>query len=196
MSTRYVAFVGTRRFARGSLDEVVPAAKRRFDQGERERIAIFDEQTGHAVDLNYGLEVDQVLTHVKARLEPPEPDPPKPARGRGRPKLGVVSREVSLLPRHWEWLSAQRRGASATLRTLVEDARKQGQHDARIRDAVDRVHRFLWDMAGDQPGFEDATRALFARDFETFDRRIARWPVGIRELVQQMLASVREPAES
>ncbi|MFY0534142.1 DUF2239 family protein [Nannocystis pusilla] len=45
---------------------------------------------------------------ARPRLAAEEP----PARtGPGRPKLGVVSREVSLLPRHWEWLERQPSGS-------------------------------------------------------------------------------------
>ena len=197
MSSTYVAFVGTRRFSRGPLEEVVPAAKRRFELGVEDRIVVFDEQTGCPVDLNFDHDDEQLLASVRARLEPASPAPvPKTPRGRGRPKLGVVSREVSLLPRHWEWLAKQRGGASASLRRLVEVARKEGRQEEHVSRAIERAHRFLWDMAGDLPGFEDATRALFAREFETFDRRISRWPIGVRELLERMLADARPPGDT
>jgi len=152
---------------------------------------MFDERTGHPVDLNFDHDDAQLLASVKARLEPAPPTPSPTPRGRGRPKLGVVSREVSLLPRHWEWLAQQRGGASAGLRRIVEAARKEGREEEQVGRAIERAHRFLWDMAGDLVGFEDAARALFARDFETFDRRICRWPVGVRELLGRMLADAR-----
>ncbi len=187
----YVVFVGTRRIARGTLEEAVLAAKRRHDRGVEERLAMFDERTGRPIDLNLGRSADDIVQRLRTRLAPEAPADPPPKRGRGRPKLGVVSREISLLPRHWEWLGAQRGGASATLRRLVDGARKRDEGDAAIRVAIEAAHRFLWDMAGDLPGFEDATRALFARDFEAFERRIARWPVGIREQLQRLLAVSR-----
>ncbi len=189
----YVVFVGTRRIARGDLEEVVLAAKRRHDRGTDERIALFDERTGQPIDMNLGRSGPELVRRLTERLAPPPPPAP-PKRGRGRPKLGIVSREVSLLPRHWEWLGHQRGGASASLRRLVDAARKNGQHDEVVRRAVERTHRFLWDMAGDLPGFEDATRALFARDFATFDKRTSRWPVGIREQVQRLLRQARPAA--
>ncbi len=100
--------------------------------------------------------------------------PSKP--GPGRPKLGVVGREVTLLPRHWDWLSAQPGGASVTLRKLVEAARKQGQGEQKIRQTQDVAYRFMYAIAGDLPGFEEAARALYAWDLgrlEEIDRRMA-----------------------
>lgn len=103
----------------------------------------------------------------------------RPRRGRGRPKLGVVAREVTLLPRHWEWLAAQPGGASVALRKLVEEARRS--QSGRARQAQERAYHFMNAMAGDLPGFEEATRALFAGDREGFAERIAGWPTDVRE---------------
>ncbi len=108
------------------------------------------------------------------------PDSEEP-RGRGRPKLGVVAREVTLLPRHWEWLSAQPGGASVALRKLVEQARlTHGERD-KTRKAHERAYYFMSAMAGDMPGFEEATRALFANDMRAFGELIAAWPNDVRD---------------
>ena len=109
-------------------------------------------------------------------------------RGPGRPRLGVVSREVSLLPRHWEWLSSQRGGASAGIRRLVEIALKEISHQDPVRKAVETAYAFLSDLAGDYPGFEEASRALFAHDFAAFEVIIADWPPDVREQLGRFLA--------
>ena len=180
----FVAFVGDDLLERGSLGEVVSSAKARIDAGEERRVALFDEESGRVIDIDYSGTESEVL----ARLEPMTPEPGAPSRkGPGRPRLGVISREVSLLPRHWEWLGEQRGGASATLRRLVDTARKSDSHEAVQRRTIDAAHRFLWDIAGNQPGFEEATRALFAKDFARC-RRLARgWPRGIREQLDRYL---------
>lgn len=99
-------------------------------------------------------------------------------RGRGRPKLGVTAREVTLLPRHWDWLAAQPGGASVALRRLVETARRSDA--ARARAAQEAVYRFINAIAGNQPGHEEALRALFANDLGGFAQRIAAWPADVR----------------
>ncbi|OZA80746.1 MAG: hypothetical protein B7X77_02015 [Caulobacter sp. 39-67-4] len=100
-------------------------------------------------------------------------------RGRGRPRLGVVSREVTLLPRHWDWLAAQPGGASVALRKLVEAARRQGEGPERIRRSREAAYRFATAMAGDRAGFEAAMRALFAGDDAAFEARLVDWPADI-----------------
>ena len=109
-------------------------------------------------------------------------------RGRGRPKLGVVAREVTLLPRHWQWLNAQPGGASVALRKLVDAARREHAAGDLRRAAQERAYRFLSAMGGDRPGFEEATRALFARDSAAFEARIAAWPDDVREHATMLAA--------
>ena len=105
---------------------------------------------------------------------------PPAARGRGRPKLGVVAREVTLLPRHWEWLNAQPGGASVALRKLVEAARRDTLTSDQKRLAREAAYRFMSTMAGDLPRFEEASRALFADDRTRLTTLIARWPGDVR----------------
>lgn len=179
MASSIVAFIGTRRIADGPLPAVVAAVKPLVDAGVEGRVALFDEGTGRVVDVDLSGALPEVLARVEGD---------QPPRARGRPRLGVVSREVSLLPRHWAWLRAQRGGASATLRRLVDQARRVEAADGAITAAVDATHRFLWDLAGDLPGFEEATRALFARDFERFAADVAAWPEGVRQQIDRFLA--------
>jgi hypothetical protein len=152
---------------------------RRAGAAEGPRTAlIFRDDTGAIVDFDLGGTDEEVVARaprvVAALQRAIEP------RGRGRPRLGVVSREVTLLPRHWAWLSAQRGGASATLRRLVDDARRMNHEQDGIRAAQDATYRFLSAIAGDFPGYEEAIRALFRSDRPAFDAHIAVWPEDLR----------------
>jgi hypothetical protein len=170
----HTAFVGQRRLVTGPLGEVALAVKRVLEGDVAEPVLIYDDTTGSAVDIDTRGSDDEVL----ARLAPPVDAEP---RGRGRPKLGVVAREVTLLPRHWEWLNAQPGGASVALRKLVEEARRASGDRDRARQAQEAAYRFMSAMAGDLPGFEDAARALFACDHARFTALIAGWPPDIRD---------------
>ncbi|RZJ09421.1 MAG: DUF2239 family protein, partial [Haliea sp.] len=101
----------------------------------------------------------------------------------GRPKLGVVAREVTLLPAHWDWLGSQPGGASVTLRKLVQEARRAGTSRERMRRSQERCYKFMVALAGNLPGFEEAARALFAGDRNALLGRMKKWPADIREHV-------------
>jgi len=158
------AFEGWRLLARGPFADVAASVRRRSVDGGLAPLLIFDAATGEVVDL------------------PPDAAP-EPAqaetRGRGRPKLGVVAREVTLLPRHWDWLNAQPGGASVALRKLVEGARKAGGASDSERVARDAAYRFMSAIAGDFAGFEEAARALFANDRARFEKILSGWPPDI-----------------
>jgi uncharacterized protein len=188
---RFVAFAGHRVIGRGLLAEVVAAAKRRHDVDDVVRVAVFNDRTGHRLDVDFSGSEAEVVARAVARFGPGTAPSP---RGRGRPRLGVVSREVSLLPRHWAWLAQQRGGASAAIRRLVDAARKANVAQDRVRQAIEATHCFLWDMAGDLAGFEEATRALFAQDFATFAEWIAPWPADLRDQALALLAPARAAA--
>lgn len=173
----FTAFLGHRRLAAGDL-RVVAQAAARTDRP----VLIFDDATGQVVDLDLRGSPEQAEAEYRARTAPPR-------AGRGRPRLGVVAREVTLLPRHWDWLAAQPGGASATLRRLVDDARREGADVDRTRQRRDALYRVLSALAGDLPGFEGASRALFAADRTAFAHLIADWPADVADYVQRLWPS-------
>ncbi|MBA4805242.1 MAG: DUF2239 family protein [Brevundimonas sp.] len=173
-----VAFVGDRRIARAPLSRALPAIHAAAVRGGAP--AVFELVSGRPVDLDL-----RSLQTARAALAPP-PAPEK--RGPGRPKLGVVAREVTLLPRHWDWLAAQPGGASVALRKLVEAQMKAGEGPERARRAKEAAYRFITAMAGDRPGYEEATRMLFAGDWTAFDAAVAGWPADVRETAREMAA--------
>jgi uncharacterized protein len=178
----FTAFAGQRWLASGQLADVALAVKR-AEAHAAEPIAIFSDATGRATDLDLRGSDSEIL----ARLASPQPvDGP---RGRGRPKLGVVAREVTLLPRHWEWLNAQPGGASVALRKLVEAARRSNGDADRLRAARDAAYHFMSAMAGNLVHFEEASRALFADDRRRFTSLIAAWPADIRDHVVKLAYS-------
>lgn len=168
-----IVFHGARRIAVGPVAEAARTAREVL--GERAVDAqVFDAETSKPIDIDWrGSAAD-----VAARWQPLPPD--SMATTRGRPKLGVVAREVTLLPRHWEWLAEQRGGASVTLRRLVDQARQADSGAARRR-AQESAHRFMTAMAGDSAGFEEALRALYAGDAARFAEQTAQWPGDVRE---------------
>ena len=191
----FTAFMGPQRLVSGPLAEVALAVLKASRSAVAEPIVIFDDANGRPIDLDLrGTERDIVarLPQPAPNSETPEDDPSAPEpRGRGRPKLGVVAREVTLLPRHWEWLGAQPGGASVALRKLVEEARRASGDRDRGRAARDAAYHFMSVMAGNLPGFEEASRALFADDRRRFVQLIADWPGDIRDHVVKLAFSDR-----
>ncbi|MEA2909525.1 MAG: uncharacterized protein QOJ15_1606 [Bradyrhizobium sp.] len=200
VSPSFTAFRGHQRLVSGPLAEVALAVMQASNSGDAEPIVIFDDANGRTIDLNLrGTEQDVIgrLPQPPANLEAaadhlsaPEP------RGRGRPKLGVVAREVTLLPRHWEWLGTQPGGASVALRKLVEEARRASGDRDRSRAARDAAYHFMSTMAGNLPGFEEASRALFADDRRRFAGLIAGWPEDIRDHIVKLAFSDRVESAS
>ena len=178
----FIAFEGDRAIASGNLRDVVSAAKKTLDRHKEASILIFDGMTGGPIDIDFRGTIEAVLARLPKTPIAPAADDTAPfaPRGPGRPKLGVVAREVTLLPRHWEWLNAQRGGASVALRKLVDEARRASGDRDRERAARDAAYRFMSAMAGDLPGFEEASRALFAGDRLRFEQHTVAWPEDIR----------------
>ena len=177
-----IAFEGDRRIAAGDLREVARAAKATLDRRSDAAILIFDGRTSAPIDLDFRGSIDDVLAHLPE--SPPAVEDgaaPSAPRGPGRPKLGVVAREVTLLPRHWDWLALQRGGASVAIRRLVEQARRSGDDRDRPRQAQEAAYRFMAAMAGNRPHYEEAIRALFAPDPARFEKLIAGWPNDVRD---------------
>lgn len=186
------AFDGMRNIASGELQQVAGKVKEQIDQGEVLSVLIFDDLSSELVEVDFRGTKDDVLKRLEhINVQPgltTETSSSEPAsqRGPGRPKLGVVPREVTLLPRHWEWLNCQPGGASVALRKLVEEARRVNNDRDKLRTSQEAVYRFMHAMAGDLPGFEEAARALFAKESEQFNERVVLWPVDIREHVWRL----------
>ncbi len=179
----YSAFEGSRLLATGELPRVALRAKEVLDHGSSAPVLIFDNSTSQQVEVDFRGQPGDVLE----RLAPP---PRRP----GRPKLGVVAREVTLLPRHWEWLAQQPGGASVALRKLVEAARhSQGDAD-RKRASQEACYRFMHAMAGDRPGFEEAVRALYADDRARFEELVRVWPGDVAEHTCNLAAALWDAA--
>jgi uncharacterized protein len=180
----YIAFDGDRRIASGDLREVARAAKEVLDRHEDAAILVFDGMTSGPVDIDFRGTVADVQARLPQTADVPattEDAVPSAPRGPGRPKLGVIAREVTLLPRHWDWLAQQSGGASVALRKLVEEARRTGEDSHRIQRAQEAAYRFMSAMAGDKPHYEDAIRALYAKDPARFEQLIATWPADVRD---------------
>jgi hypothetical protein len=182
-ATFAIAFEGPRKIASGPLPKVAVLTKHVIDRGETGPVFIFNARTSQPIEIDFRGSVQDVLD----RLDQPQPAPtPQPKRGPGRPRLGVVAREVTMLPRHWEWLNAQPGGASVTLRRLVDDARRNAEQRHDVRGAREIVYRFMSPMAGNLFGFEEATRALYRDDAALFEALISEWPEGIRDHLQEL----------
>jgi uncharacterized protein len=174
----YTAFRGLKKVASGDLSDLAAVLKKK-PQGE---ILVFDDATGSQVDFDlHGV--------PQAQSSPLSEEP----RGRGRPRLGVIAKEVTLLPRHWDWLNVQPGGASVALRKLVEEARKISGDRDRVRAAQESAYRFMSAIAGNLPAFEEATRALFAYDRRGFTNFVANWPEDVRDYAVRLAFADWEP---
>ena len=171
------AFEGNRCIASGSLPSVAQKIREMSVPGEMRPVLVFDDQTGTQIDLNLAASAPAMPTHAE---ESPESKNP------GRPKLGVIAREVTLLPRQWEWLGQQQGGASATLRKLVDKARRENAGEEKIRTAREALYRFMTAMLGDAPGYEEALRALFAGDTHRFSTLTTPWVSDVRRHVWKL----------
>lgn len=186
LPSTHTAFDGQRLLARGALADVALSVKQAQAARADAAILVFDDQSGKQVDLDLrGGEAD-----IRKRYQAPaataapadDADTAEAApRGRGRPKLGVVPREVTLLPRHWDWLAAQPGGASVALRKLVEQARRDNEARDQQRQRQEAAYHFMSSIGGNLPGFEEATRALYADDRAGFARQVAEWPRDVRD---------------
>lgn len=197
MSTQhfFTGFLGQRRLLSGPLSMVALAAKRATEGVIEAPVLIFDDHTGRQVDIDTRGTEEEIQARYATASSPMEDIAETSSslpRGRGRPKLGVVAREVTLLPRHWEWLASQPGGPSVALRKLVEAARRAKSEQDKIRERQERAYHFMAAMVGDMPGFEEAVRALFANESAKFGELIADWPSDIRDHAMQLAFARRE----
>lgn len=182
MEETFTVFAGGCCLSSGTLEATLRASKQHLDRGGAEPLLIFRDDTGQQVDFDLRGSAEEVVARAR----------PEGRRGPGRPKLGVSSREVSLLPRHWEWLEQQPHGISATLRRLVDEARKRApgeQQGRRVREALSRV---LWAVAGNLPGFEEASRALFSKRDADLLALTRDWPEDLRAYVERRLSEAAD----
>jgi len=178
--TNLIVFADSRRIAQGSTADVLAQLRERKDDTP---YLVFNEQTGELLDFDVHNRAG-VVAHA-ASAEGHEETP----RGVGRPKLGVVAREVTLLPRHWDWLNRQPGGASVALRRLVQEASRVNADCDAVRASREATYRFMTAIAGALPGFEEAARALFAGDQARFGDLIAAWPEDVVEQLRRLSAS-------
>ena len=179
----YGAFAGHVQIAAGELQDVAVAIRAYSEHEDAGLVLIFSDLDGRQMDIDLTGSIDDVARRFG--ISTPEKDAiTNVRRGPGRPKLGVVGREVTLLPRHWTWLQTQRGGPSATLRRLVDEARAATGDRDRMRQAQDAINRFISATAGNLPGFEEVTRALYRGERDRFDLEIADWPLDIRRYIE------------
>lgn len=180
LPARCTAFDGATRLAAGSLADAALAVAHAFANGSAGPLLIFDDETGRVIDIDWRGTDDE----IRARYT----EQPVAARGPGRPRLGVVAREITLLPSQWEWLARQPGGASVTIRKLVERARREHPGIDAARVARESAYRFLHAIAGDHADFEEMSRALFGRDDTRLRGILAEWPADVRAHALRMLA--------
>ena len=178
--TLCTAFDGHTMIAAGPLVKVAAATKAAHDAGRA--VLVFRDEDARPIDLDLRGDLEGVLARLPQ--EQPQPEPEK--RGPGRPKLGVTAREVTLLPRHWDWLASQPGGASVALRKLVEAALREAEGPDRMRRSREAAYRFMTALAGDLPDYEEAVRMLFAGDWTAFDARTEAWPADVRDYARRL----------
>ena len=186
------AFNGNQLIASGNLLKVARKVKEIIDLDEQTSILIFNDDTSELVEVDFRGTMKDVLERLKTATAEGESansssdTDQRSQRGPGRPKLGVVSREITLLPRHWDWLNSQPGGASVALRKLVEKARRVNSSKDRVRQSKEVAYKFMSAMAGNFPGFEEATRALFAGDSVRFNSLVESWSIDIRDHARKL----------
>ena len=190
---RCIAFIGHRCVAAGPMAEVADALRDAAAPELRDSVLVFDEATGEVLDVDPRA---RMIVALRCGVRSEQESEPKAegvgSRGPGRPRLGVIPREVTLLPGQWEWLDTQPGGASAALRRLVHEAKRASPGKDRARQAQEAVYRFMTAMAGDFPGFEEALRAFYRRDEEKFRGLVQSWPKDIRDQVNRFVAAAQE----
>lgn len=177
----YTAFAETRLLVSGDLETLLTHLKQALDKGPVDGLLIFEDDNGKQRDFNFQGSLKDVLARALPKAEGP-----------GRPKLGVTSREVSLLPRHWEWLEQQPQGSSAALRRLIDEARKREPNKAQAKKAREAAGKVMWSLGGNLPHFEEASRALYAADLKRFKTQVADWPKDLQTYLVNRLKAAED----
>lgn len=184
----YTAFEDHKILSQGSLEDVVLKVKKRFEKSPESQIVIYSDATGKSMDFNFQGSKKEVLKRLEVYTTPESSN--EVSSGPGRPKLGVISREVSLLPKHWEWLATQSGGASNTLRKLVEENMKKTSGINSVKAAQERTYKFMSVEAGDFANYEEALRALYRKDKERFSGEIKTWPRDVQKHILELAKPV------
>lgn len=188
------AFAGSERIAHGDPRTVALACKALIDAGDARTVLAFDDVTAEPLEMDLRGAVWMRCPDVWWRAcrgttrRLPAMTPQRAPRALGRPRLGVVGREVTLLPRHWEWLNAQPGGASVALRKMVDQARRANEAKDRVRRSQEVAFRFTSATVGNEPGYEEATRALFAGNRLRFEECSESWPLDVRDHARTLAA--------
>ena len=185
---QFTAFAGDRLIAAGALEQVALATKKAHDRGDA-RLLVFSDATGEVVELDLRGTPQDVISRLPTPESDADESPPIQVLGRGRPKLGVTPREVTLLPRHWQWLGDQPGGASAAIRKLVEQAARDNIEIDTARRKRDAAYKVMYALAGHLPGFEDGLRAFFAGDHVRFEEIARTWPEEIASYAIRMASA-------
>ena len=190
--TTCTVFLGVKKMAQGSIEEVIPWLKQTYADEALTTFLLFDDATGKTFDVDFRGTIDEVLARFfeKSGISPSSEAIPLSTKRVGRPKLGVVSGEVTLLPRHWEWLKRQPGGASVTLRKLVEEARRTDTQHNQVRVAQEATYHVMTTLAGDFPNYEEALRSLYAKDDVRFDQLLASFEPDVRDYIKALATPV------
>lgn len=195
LSPLWIVFEHHRRLARGEPVGVIAAVQQRLAEQPEALPLVLDAVTSERIELDWRAPAAQLLAQLPPAPAPAVDDPDEAPggdapRGPGRPRLGVTAREVTLLPRHWDWLSRQPGGASVALRKLVQSAMRDGGSAEAQRRATESAYRFMSIVCGDLPHYEEVSRALFAGDLARVDALAAPWPADVATHLRALLTQI------
>lgn len=195
LSPLWIVFEHHRRLAHGEPAGVIAAVQQRLAAEPEALPLVLDAVSSERIELDWRTPAAQLLAQLPAPAAADESDEAAGSdapRGPGRPKLGVTAREVTLLPRHWDWLARQPGGASVALRKLVQSAMREGGSAEAQRRATEAAYRFMSIVCGDLPQYEEVSRALFAGDLARVDALAAHWPADVAAHLRSLLTRIDE----
>lgn len=185
----YYLFSHKQLLCKGDLIQVLSRAHLARSQDSQIQLLALNGHSGQMLEMDLRGSLEEVLERIPA---PPALADSEKKNGPGRPKIGVEGKEITLLPRHWEWLASQAGGASVTLRKMVEKAMKENSHADRIRQIQESTYQWMWNLAASEPNYEEASRALFAGDLELFATHIREWPADIAQATLELAHRLKE----